>query len=182
MMLPMILNSRKIRLSPVAERALSLQDQRHRVTVSGLWVLGPDLDDPKDQRSATQPGRFMRAVTGLEIAPIFISSSGYKANPVTGFDSSLAYIYPFAARPLGHGRNSLQTSPNIDLDLRVLKMVPLWRGHLDIVAESFNLLNHTNEALLNTAYGPSVSPRASFGSPVAASTARRVQFSLDFEY
>lgn len=168
--------------APAAERALSLQDQRHRLTISGLWVLGPDLDDPKGPTAARSPGRFMRAVTGLEIAPIFTAASGYRANPVTGFDSNLEHVYPFAARPHGLGRNSLQTSPNIDFDLRLLKMVPIWRGHLDIVAESFNLLNHTNEALLNTAYGPNSSPQAEFGRPIAASTARRAQFSLDFEY
>jgi len=31
-----------------AERALSLQDQRRRVTLSGLWLIGPDLNDPQD--------------------------------------------------------------------------------------------------------------------------------------
>lgn len=165
-----------------AERSLSLQDQRHRLTVSGLWVLGPDLDDPKDQQSVASPGRFMRAVTGLEIAPIFTVASGYRANPVTGFDSNLEHIYSFAARPQSYGRNSLETAPNVDFDMRLLKMVPIWRGHLDIVAESFNLLNHTNESLLNTIYGSEVSPQPNFGRAISATTARRVQFSLDFEY
>ena len=165
-----------------AERALSLQDQRHRFTLSGLWVLGPDLDDPKDAAMAASPGRFMRAVTGLEFAPIFSVASGFRANALTGVDSNQEHIYPFAARPLGVGRNALQTSPNIDLDLRVLKMVPIWRGHLDIVAESFNLLNHTNVALLNTAYGTGSTPAANFAAPIEALTARRIQFSLDYEY
>jgi len=30
------------------ERALSPQDQRHRLTLSGLWLIGPDLNDPQD--------------------------------------------------------------------------------------------------------------------------------------
>lgn len=37
---------------------------------------------------------------------------------------------PFAARPLGYGRNSLSTSPNSNLDLRILKMVPVAQGIL----------------------------------------------------
>ncbi|MBW4037636.1 MAG: TonB-dependent receptor [Acidobacteria bacterium] len=164
------------------ERALSLQDQRNRFILSGLWVLGPDLDDPQDQAQGPSTSPIMRALTGLEFAPIFAATSGFRANPVTGQDTNHENIYPFAARPLGYGRNALQTSPNIDLDLRVLKMVPLWCGHLDIVAESFNLLNHTNVSLLNTAYGTGTSPLPSFGAPIAASTARRIQFSLDFEY
>ncbi len=164
------------------ERALSLQDQRHRFTVSGLWVLGPDLDDPQDLSKSPSTNPVMRALTGLEIAPIFAAASGFRANAITGQDSNLEHIYPFAARPFGYGRNALQTAPNVDFDLRILKMVPIWRGHLDIVAESFNLLNHTNVSLLNTAYGSGVPPASSFNTPIEASTARRVQFSLDYEY
>jgi hypothetical protein len=61
-------------------------------------------------------------------------------------------------------------------------MIPLGPGHLDIVAESFNLLNHRNITLLNTASGSGIPPQASFGLPIAASTARRIQFSLDYEF
>lgn len=168
--------------APGSERALSLQDQRHRLTLSGLWVLGPDLDDPQDQASGPSTNPVMRALTGLEIAPIFTAASGFRANAVIGQDSNLEHIYPFAARPLGYARNALQASPNVDFDLRILKMVQIWRGHLDIVAESFNLLNHTNVSLLNTAYGTDSHAAASFKTPIAASTARRIQFSLDFEY
>ena len=95
----------------------------------------------------------MRSLTGLEFAPIFSLGSGFRANPVTGLDSNREHIYPFAARPVGFARNSLSTSKNIDFDVRVLKMVPFGPGHLDVVAESFNLLNHRNVALINTAYG-----------------------------
>jgi hypothetical protein len=55
-------------------------------------------------------------------------------------------------------------------------------GHLDIVAESFNLLNHSNISLLNTAFGPGTAAQPGFGQPVGASTARRLQFSLDYEF
>jgi hypothetical protein len=165
-----------------AERALSLQDQRHRVTLSGLWVLGPDLDDPEDRARAQHPGPLMKAVTGLEFAPILSAYSGFRANPLTGLDTNREHIYPFAARPLGLARNSLQTPPNVDLDLRILKMVPIWRGHLDIVAESFNLLNHPNISLLNTTYGSGSSAQPYFRTPIETQTARRIQFSLDFEY
>ena len=164
-----------------AERALSLQDQRHRFTLSGLWVLGPDLDDPQDQAKASSSA-LMRVLTGLEVAPIFSAGSGFRANPITGLDSNLEHVFPFAARPLRYGRNAPETAPNVDFDLRILKMVPIWRGHLDIVAESFNLLNHTNVSLLNTAYGVDRQSALGFGAPIAASTARRIQFSLDFEY
>ncbi len=59
---------------------------------------------------------------------------------------------------------------------------PLGPGHLDIVTESFNLLNHRNITLLNTASGSGIQPQANFGLPIATSTARRIQFSLDYEF
>jgi len=164
------------------ERALSLMDQRHRFTLSGLWLIGPDLGDPADAAKNANPGPLMKALTGLEFAPIVSIASGFRANPITGLDSNREHIFPFAARPAEHNRNSLQTSTNVGLDLRVLKMVPIASGHLDVVAESFNLLNHRNVSLLNNAFGSQLTPASGFAQPIAASTARRIQFSLDYEF
>jgi hypothetical protein len=164
------------------ERALSLQDQRHRLTLSGLYLIGPDLNDPQDAAANANPGALMRILTGIEFAPILSIGSGYRTNPVVGLDSNREHIYPFAARPLGFARNSLSTTPSINFDLRVLKMIPLGWGHLDLVAESFNLLNHRNVSLLSNAFGSDVLPQSNFGHPIGASTARRIQFSLDYEF
>jgi hypothetical protein len=165
-----------------AERALSLQDQRHRVTLSSLWLIGPDLNDPRDAVANAHTGPIMRLLTGLEFAPIFSISSGFRANPIVGLDSNREHIYPFAARPQGYARNSLFTAQNINFDFRVLKMIPIGSGHLDIVAESFNLLNHPNIALLNTAFGSGSQAGAGFAQPAGASSPRRIQFSLDYEF
>jgi Carboxypeptidase regulatory-like domain/TonB dependent receptor len=164
------------------ERALSLQDQRHRFTLSGLWLIGPDLGDPADVARNANPGPLMKALTGLEFAPIVSIASGFRANPITGLDSNREHIFPFAARPDAYSRNALATPVNVDVDLRVLKMIPWRGGHLDIVAESFNLLNHRNVSLLNTTFGSNSQPASGFASPIAASTARRIQFSLDYEF
>ncbi|NUQ31186.1 MAG: TonB-dependent receptor [Acidobacteriaceae bacterium] len=165
-----------------AERALSLQDQRHRFTLSGLWLIGPDLDDPADAAKIAEPGPLMKALTGLEFAPIIRLTSGFRANPIAGVDSNRAHIFPFATRPVGYSRNALQTAANVDVDLRVLKIVPLAGHRLDVVAESFNLLNHRNVALLNTTFGSGQTEVPGFSTPIAASSARRVQFSLDYEF
>jgi outer membrane receptor protein involved in Fe transport len=165
-----------------AERALSLQDQRQRFVLSGLWVLGPDLDDPVDAAKAAAPGPVMRVLTGLEFAPILTVNSGFRDNPLTGLDSERAHTYPFTARPLGLSRDTLQTPAGVDFDLRILKMVPIWRGHLDIVAESFNLLNQRNVDLLNPVFGSAATASAEFQQPIQAADARKIQFSLDFEY
>lgn len=164
------------------ERAPSLMDQRHRFTLSGLWLIGPDLGDPADAAKNANPSPLMKVLTGLEFAPIVSIASGFRANPITGLDSNRAHIFPFATRPAGYSRNSLQTPTNVDLDLRVLKMIPIASGHLDVVAESFNLVNYRNVSLLNTAFGSDLTPASGFAQPIAASTARRIQFSLDYEF
>jgi hypothetical protein len=51
-----------------------------------------------------------------------------------------------------------------------------------VVAESFNLLNHRNVSLLNTTFGSNSQQASGFAAPIAASTARRIQFSLDYEF
>lgn len=162
-----------------SERALSLMDQRHRFTLSGLWLIGPDIGDPADAAKNANPGPVMKALTGLEFAPIVSIASGFRADPLTGLDSNREHVVPFAARPGGYSRNSLAAPANVDVDLRGLKMVPLHGGHLDVVAESFNLLNHRNVSLLNAVFGSDNSPSPGFGAPIATSTARRIQFSLD---
>jgi hypothetical protein len=168
--------------APSAEYAPSLEDQRRRFVVSGLWVLGPDPDNPHDTSGASTSSSLQKALTGLEFAPILSVNNGFRDNPLTGLDSNREHIYPFAARPLGSARNSLVTPMNVDLDLRVLKMVPIERGHLDIVAELFNILNHPNVLLLNSVYGSGSNAQQQFGRPTQNADARSIQFSLDFEY
>ncbi|HEV2464569.1 MAG TPA: TonB-dependent receptor [Acidobacteriaceae bacterium] len=168
--------------SPTQERAASLDDQRQRFVLSGLWVLGPDLDDPQDAAKAAKPNAFEKVVYGLEFAPIVEAGSGFHDDPLTGADSNREHLYPFEARPLGFARNSLRTPVNITADLRVLRMVPIWRGHLDIVAESFNLLNRRNTDLVNPTFGSEGQASPAFGTPIQDAGSRRVQFSLDYEY
>ena len=160
----------------------SLQDQRNRLTLSGLWLIGPDLDDPADAAAAAHPGLLMRFATGFEFTPILLVSSGFRSNPLTGEDTTQEHIFPFAARPVGFARNSLATPAQLDFDLRVLRMIPIARGHLDVVAESFNLLNHPNFSLLQDAYGTATAPMQNFSAPIDTFTARRLQFSLDYEF
>ena len=165
-----------------AERSLSLQDQRNRLTLSGLWLIGPDLDDPADAAAAAHPGPLMRFATGFEFTPILMVSSGFRSNPLTGQDTTQEHIFSFAARPVGYARNGLATPAQVDFDLRILRMIPIGRGHLDVVAESFNLLNHLNVSLLQDAYGTAAAPMRNFSAPVDTFTARRLQFSLDYEF
>ena len=119
----------------------------------------------------------------IETAPILTIGSGRPVNPLTGFDANRSGAFPLSSRPRGFGRNSLETQTQAELDLRVLKFFKVGEhGKLDIVAESFNLLNHTNVLELNQFYGPELNPQPSFSFPNKAGIPRHLQFSVDFEF
>ena len=87
------------------------------------------------------------------------------------------------SRPLALSRNALRTSNQVQLDLRILKYFMVGEhGKLDLVAESFNLLNHTNVVGVNQAFGPGAVPIPTYNTPDKASLARQLQFSIDFEF
>jgi len=112
-----------------------------------------------------------------------IIGSGRPINPLTGFDANRSGALPLSSRPLGFGRNSRTTPAQVQFDLRVLKFFKIGEhGKLDFVAESFNVLNHTNVVSPNQFYGPERSPLSVFATPNKAGIPRQVQFSIDFEF
>jgi outer membrane receptor for ferrienterochelin and colicin len=168
---------------PASERALSRQDQRHLLVLNALWELpiGDDEDSPKKSHTpANWPTRIFRHI---ELAPIVTVGSGRPVNPLTGVDSSQNHAFPLSARPLGLGRNSLRTPGIANADFRVLKYFPFGKSaHLDVVAEAFNLFNRANVSQINPIFGTSLTPLGSLGQPIAGLGARRVEFSLDYEF
>jgi Carboxypeptidase regulatory-like domain/TonB dependent receptor/TonB-dependent Receptor Plug Domain len=162
-----------------AERALSANDQRHRFVFSGTFDL-PLGDDDEGKK----PDSFIAKIFGnIEAAPILTIESGRPVDPLNGFDANRSGAYPLSSRPLGFGRNSLGTSTQAQLDLRVLKFFTVGEyGKLDFVVESFNLLNHTNVSALNQFYGTQSSPLPTFSMGNKAGIPRQLQFSLDFEF
>lgn len=162
-----------------AERALSANDQRHRFVFSGTFDL--PFGDEDDGKKAS--GIVAKLFGNIETAPILTIGSGRPVNPLTGFDANRSGAFPLSSRPLGFGRNSLETRTQAELDLRVLKFFKVGEhGKLDVVAESFNLLNHTNVLALNQFYGPELNAQPSFSFPNKAGIPRQLQFSLDFEF
>lgn len=80
-------------------------------------------------------------------------------------------------------RNTLLMPVKASVDLRVLKFFPVGEhAHLDFVAESFNLLDHTNVSQTDPFFGSGTIPLAGFAAPISALAARQLQFSVDFEY
>ncbi|HST10697.1 MAG TPA: TonB-dependent receptor [Terriglobales bacterium] len=162
-----------------AERALSANDQRHRFVFSGTFDL-PFGDEDEGKKPS---GAIAKLFGNIEAAPILIVGSGRPINPLTGFDTNRSGAFPLSSRPIGFARNSLHTSTQVQFDLRVLKFFKVGEhGKLDFVAESFNLLNHTNVLALNQFYGAESSPIPVFAMPNKAGIPRQLQFSIDFEF
>src|SRR5262249_42477253 len=116
-------------------------------------------------------------------APIVTLDSGRPVNPLTGIDSNGSHPFPLSARPLGFGRNSLRTPMLANIDLRVLKYIPFGKtARLDFVAEAFNLLNRANVAQINPVFGVGLAPLPTYLQPLTGTGARRIQFSIDFEF
>ncbi len=162
-----------------AERALSANDQRHRFVFSGTFDL--PFGDEEEGRKPT--GLMAKVFGNIETAPILTVGSGRPINPLIGFDANHNGAFPLSSRPLGFSRNALHTSNQVKFDLRVLKYFKIGEhGKLDFVAESFNLLNHTNVVGLNQFFGPGIAPFPTFSQSVRAGIARQLQFSIDFEF
>src|SRR5215472_2976292 len=162
-----------------AERSVSANDQRHRFVFSGTFDL--PFGDEEDGKKPT--GILPKLFGNIETAPILTVGSGRPVNPLVGFDANHNGAFPLSSRPLGFARNALRTSNQVQLDLRVLKYFMLGEhGKLDLVAESFNLLNHTYVVGLNQVFGPGAVPIPTYGTPDRASLARQFQFSIDFEF
>jgi hypothetical protein len=126
---------------------------------------------------------FTKLFRHIEVAPIFTLESGRPVNPLTGIDSSGNDAFPLSSRPIGFGRNSFRTPLLANLDFRVLKYFPFGEtAKLDVVAEAFNLFNSANVAQINPVFGPGSVALPSFLEPLTVVGARRIQFSLDFEF
>jgi len=165
-------------LIPV-ERAPSSNDQRHRFVLSGTFDF-PFGDEEEGKKAS---GVIAKVFGNIEVAPILIIGSGRPINPLTGFDANRSAAFPPSSRPLGFGRNSLVTPIQVQFDVRVLKFFKIGEhGKLDFVAESFNVLNHTNVVSLNQFYGPESSPTSAFATANKAGIPRQLQFSIDFEF
>jgi hypothetical protein len=163
------------------DRGLSSFDVRHRFVMSGLFDL--PIGDKEAAAKHAHPSLLVRAFSNIELAPIVTLESARPANALTGIDNNNSQSYPLSVRPVGYGRNTLRTPPMATLDLRILKAIPMGEGrHLDVVAESFNLLNHTNVTAINPFSGTGSLPSAWFKTPIDALPGRQLQFSIDFEF
>ena len=153
------------------DRGLSDNDQRHILAVSGT------LKVPDSQSE----GRWRRAVSGIQLNPIFRYGSALPFNIVTGGDRN--NDTNVNDRPLGVARNSGKGFDYAALDLRLSKTLRFAeRVRVEAIVESFDTLNRSNFQLPNGTFGTAATPLASFGKPTAAADPRQLQFGLRVDF
>jgi hypothetical protein len=163
---------------PFLERANSVNDQRHRWVTSGVFQTSPH----------THGEGFMHAfLSNFTVAPLIELSSGRPFNVITGSDTRLdlgASQDRPAAGCIGNlGRDKFVMPFFFQFDLRVAKAINFGeRFHLDLIADAFNLTNHTNIAAVNQLCDPSSGATCLAGQPTAAYDARQFQFALKFNW
>ena len=166
-----------------AEHAVSRQHQQQRFVFNALWDLPIGEEEDKGKKSKGNAAWLTQTFSHIEVAPIVTLESGRPVNPLTGLDSNQSHAFPLSARPLSLGRVSLNTPALVTMDFRVLKYFPFGGAkRLDVVAEFFNLFNSANVSQINSVFGSNLTPMAGFRQPIAGTSARQVQFSLDFEF
>lgn len=136
------------------DRGLSDNDQRHRVTASGVltWV-------------------------GIQLAPIVSYTSPLPFNIQTGTDRN--FDTNVNDRPVGVGRNTGRGFDSFSVDLRLSRVFHVGeRWTVEPLAESFNATNRTNLQLPNN----SLTAGPAFGKATASGDARQLQFGLRITY
>jgi len=151
--------------------AVSRQNQRHRITVSGLCDL--PIEDLK-----FLPAALRDPFEGITLAPLFAWGSGRPINPLLTTDTYRTGAYPLSARPVGLSRNSFSTPRTVSFDLRLMKTIKVMqeRARWQFGIEAFNLMNHTNRLRVSPFY------TNTFGAIVEAQNPRQLQLMVQFEY
>jgi hypothetical protein len=119
------------------DRGLSDFQQKHRFVASGVFT--PVVSQSGDT--------FHRVFGGFLLAPVVTAASGLPFDVETGLQDG--------QRPFGIGRNTGQGPDYFSVDMRVSRSFPLSvrEMRLELIAESFNLLNRTNFSQVNNIVG-----------------------------
>ncbi|HEY0458276.1 MAG TPA: TonB-dependent receptor [Pyrinomonadaceae bacterium] len=148
------------------ERALSDNDQRHRLTLSGT------LSAPKNRKN----NLLKSALAGFQLSYIFRYASRLPYNLQAGID--LNGDSNFNDRPAGTGRNTGRGFDFASLDLRLSRKFRIAeRFRPELLVEGFNLFNRANFSVPNNTVSA-----AAFGQPTAALEARQIQFGLKLDF
>lgn len=149
------------------DRGRSDNDQRHRLTFSGIF------DVPKTRNDTG----WRRIVEDLQCSYIFNYGSGLPFNTLTGTDRN--FDTNVNDRPEGVGRNTGEGFDFASFDLRLSRRIQLTdRLEMEVIAEGFNVFNRANLQLPNNVFGTGTLPLPAFGWATGAADPRQLQFGL----
>jgi hypothetical protein len=161
--------------NPDSERGPSLQDQRHRLVLSGLYAAPYGINISTVTR--VESGRPYNILAGTDI-----NSDGNggaipppdRALRVPGDPSSSI------------GRNAGTLPAQVTVDLRVARRWPLGgRTNIETLLEVFNLFNRANFTDVNNIFGMGAYPAApssTFGQFQQTASPRQAQLAVKFSF
>jgi Carboxypeptidase regulatory-like domain len=151
----------------LADKGLSDNDQRHRISFSGTL-------NSRARGADSFVGSLSR---GWVFAYIYTYTSTLPFNILAGADLN-GDTNP-NDRPPGVGRNTGVGFGFSSLDLRLSRRFPIGdRWGVEAMAEAFNILNQRNDMLPNNVFGTGSVPRSTFGQPTAVGDPRQIQLGL----
>jgi hypothetical protein len=143
-------NGLPIGFDPNSERGPSLQDQRHRLVLSGLWVAPQDVTLSAIITVAS--GRPFNVLAGADL------NGDGDGGTIPGSDR--ARTNP-ADPSTSLGRNSETLPAQATVDVRVNKRFPVGgRRSIDAIIEVFNLFNRASFTDVNSIFGIGAYPQA----------------------
>ena len=149
------------------DRGRSDNDQRHRLVISGSLEV-PDHNKPTG---------LQRILCGFQAGYIFTYASRLPFNVLLGSDRN--FDSNNNDRPIGVGRNTGRGFDYASLDLRLSRRFKVTeRVDLQLLAETFNVLNRANYGVPINTFGPGVTPQPRFGIPTQAFDPRQFQFGM----
>jgi Carboxypeptidase regulatory-like domain/TonB-dependent Receptor Plug Domain len=163
-----------IGFDPNSERGLSLQDQKHRLVMSGLYQLPAQFQLSGILTFAS--GRPFTALAGVDLngdgdGGAFPSDRA-RTNP-TDPSTSVAH-------------NSERMKSGYSVDLRLSKRISMGGGHaFDAMLDCFNVTNHVNYIAINNIFGTGAyptNPAPTYGQYTAAAAGRQFQLGAKFTF
>ncbi|HWB86872.1 MAG TPA: TonB-dependent receptor [Bryobacteraceae bacterium] len=159
-----------------AERSLSLEDQRRRFTLTGVWQV-PYL------RGGNALAR--KVLGDWVLAANCLITSGSPLNVTVGSDVNLDgnnNDRPFNGTYI-LGRNTYLGPGRAVVNLRLSRRFAVGeRASLQVLGEAFNMENRVNFSGVLTTWGTGLQPRPTLGNYTSAGNAREVQLGLRAQF
>jgi hypothetical protein len=156
-----------------AERSLSLEDQRHRFTLTGVWNL------PYGAKTM----RWMLA--DWILSTNWLIRSGAPGNVTVGSDvngDGNSNDRPFNGL-YELGRNTWMGPGSAVVDARLSKRFRFReRFAVQVLGEAFNIQNRVNYSGVNRTWGTALEARPTLGRFTSAGSPRQVQLGVKFQY